>query len=174
MQDTNWDLVQFKYEFLGFSLADLASEHSISPAVLEYNAKHWNQILLDQDNLVDLNEIKSIDDIISKLGKQTINQSEAFSIIKQKFLGPKFIELETILLHKAISIASNVDEKDPRSANTLKNIVEVLTSLLSQNPLLGSKEDTSEGDGDKVWEIKIVNAPEPKSDPAEPEPKEEE
>jgi len=160
MLDVNWDIVQFKYEFLGFSLPDLAAEHNISAAVLGYNAKGWNQIELDQTDLVDMNEIKSIDDVLNKLGKQTINQTQAFSIIKQKFLGPKFIELETILLHKATSIASNLDEKDSRSANTLKNLVEVLTGLLAQNPLLGSKESTDGGDGDKVWEIKIINAPE--------------
>ena len=168
MRDTNWDLVQFKYEFLGFSLADLAVEHDISPAVLEYNSKEWSQVLLDQDDMVDLSEIKSIHDILNKLGKQTINQTQAFSIIKQKFLGPKFIELEYILLHKAVSIASNLDENDTRSANTLKHLVEVLTNLLAQNPLLGSKDDTNEGDGDKVWEVRIVGAP----DPAKPEPEE--
>ena len=166
MYDVNWDMVQFKYEFLGFSLADLAAEHNISPAVLDYNAKGWNQIKLDQDDPIDLGEIKSIDDVLSKLSKQTISQTQAFSIIKQRFLGPKFIELETILLHKAISIASNLNEKDARSANTLKNLVEVLTNLLAQNPLLGSKDNTDEGDSDKVWEIKIIGAPEP--DPAKP------
>ena len=156
MQDVNWDMVQFKYEFLGFSLSDLVAEHNISSAVLNYNAKGWNQVELDQTDLIDMDEIKSISDILDKLGKQTVNQTQAFSIIKQKFLGPKFIELETILLHKAISIASNLDEKDNRSANTLRNLVEVLTSLLAQNPLLGSKESPDEGDGDKVWEIQII------------------
>ena len=160
MQDINWDMVQFKYEFLGFSLIDLATEHGISPTVLNYNAKGWNQIKLDQDDPIDLGEIKSIDDVLNKLSKQTINQTQAFSIIKQKFLGPKFIELETILLHKAISIASNLDEKDARSANTLRNLVEVLTNLLIQNPLLGSKDNADEGDSDKVWEIKIIGPPE--------------
>ena len=165
MLNVNWDLVQFKYEFLGFSLADLAVEHGISLTVLNYNAKDWNQIELDQTDLVDIGEVKSIDDVLNKLGKQTINQTQAFSIIKQKFLGPKFIELETILLHKAINIASNLNEKDARSANTLKNLVEVLTGLLAQNPLLGSKDDPNEGDGDNVWEIKIINAPEPTEPP---------
>lgn len=165
MMDINWELVQFKYEFLGFSLADLAVEHGISTAVLDYNAKGWNQIIFSEDDPVDMDEIKSIGDILSKLGKQTINQTQAFSIIKQKFLGPKFIELETILLHKAINIASNLNEKDARSANTLKNLVDVLTGLLAQNPLLGSKDDPNEGDGDNVWEIKIINAPEPTEPP---------
>jgi len=157
MQDINWDLVQFKYEFLGFSLADLANEHNISTAVLNYNAKGWKQISLDQDDLTSLDEIASLDDVLNKLGKQTISQTQAFSIIKQKFLGPKFIELESILLHKAVSVASNLDEKDTRSASTLKNLVDVLTNLISQNPLLKSG-DTEEGDGDKLWVVKVIGA----------------
>jgi len=155
MQDTNWDLVQFKYEFLGFSLGDLAREHSISEAVLEYNSKGWKQISLVQDDLVDMSEIKSIDDVLTKLSSQTLNQTQAFLILKQKFLGPKFMELETILLHKAISIASNLDEKDSRSAATLKSVTEVLVNLIGQNPLLKSGEVAS-GDGDKVWEVRVV------------------
>ena len=157
MQDINWDLVQFKYEFLGFSLASLAVEHSISTAVLDYNAKNWKQISLEQDDLIDIDEIKSIDDILGKLSKQTVSQTQAFSILKQKYLGPKFIELETILLHKAISIASNLKENDKGSANVLKNLVDVLTSLIDQNPML-NPDDVEEGDGDKVWEVRVIHS----------------
>jgi len=156
MQDINWDLVQFKYEFLGFSLEDLANEHHISTAILNYNAKTWKQISLEQDDLTDLKEIESIDDVLGKLSKQTINQTQAFSIIKQKFLGPKFIELETILLHKAIAIATNLDEKDTRSASTLKHLVDVLTSLIDQNPLLKNSETEGE-ESDKTWEVRIIH-----------------
>ena len=158
MQDTNWDLVQFKYEFLGFSLEDLAREHSISTALLEYNSKDWKQISLVQDDLVDMSEIKSIDDVLKKLSSQTLNQTQAFQILKQKFLGPKFMELETILLYKAISIASNLDDNDSRSALTLKSITEVLVNLIGQNPLLKSGEVVG-GDADKIWEVRVVEAP---------------
>jgi len=157
MSDTNWDLIQFKYEFLGFSLIDLAREHSVSFAVLEYNSKNWKQISLVQDNPVDMSDIKSLDDIIKKLSTQTLNQTQAFQILKQKFLGPKYIELETVLLHKAISIAANIKEDDPRSASTLKSLTETLVNLISQNPLLKSGEVVS-GEGDKIWEVRIVNA----------------
>lgn len=167
MQDINWELIQFKYEFLGFSLADLAVEHSISAAVLDYNAKEWKQISLEQVESMDMSEIKSIDDVLNKLNSQIINQTQAFSILKQKFLGPKFIELETILLHKAISIASNLDEKDKQSANTLKHLVDVLTNLINQNPLL-NVDSTDDGEGDKVWEVRVISATEkPKEKPKE-------
>ena len=156
--DINWELVQFKYEFLGVSLEQLAREHSISGAVLDYNSKNWIQLSLGQDNLVDMEDIKSIDDVIKKLSKQTINQSQAFLILKQKFLGSKYVELETTLLHKAIKVASNIDENDHRAATTLKSLTETLMNLINQNPLLKSGEFGGE-DEDKVWQIRVVTAP---------------
>ena len=161
MQDINWDLVQFKYEFLGFSLESLANEYHISTAVLNYNAKNWKQISLEQGDLTSIDEIKSIDDVLTKLSKQTVSQTQAFSILKQKYLGPKFIELETILLYKAISIASNLKENDKGSANVLKNLVDVLTNLIDQNPML-NPDDIEEGDSDKTWEVKIIHTTEEK------------
>jgi len=163
MQDTNWDLVQFKYEFLGFSLEDLASEHSISFAVLEYNSKSWKQISLGQDTLVDMNDVKSLDDVLEKLSTQTINQAQAFLILKQKFLGSKYVELEAILLQKAISLAANIKDDDPRSAAILKSLTETLVNLINQNPLLKSKEVGGASEGDKVWEVRVVSA-EPKQE----------
>jgi len=163
MQDINWSLIKFKYEFLGFSLEDLAAEHSVSPAVLQYNSKDWKQISLEQENLVDLEGIKSIEDVLVKLSKQTTNQTQAFLILKQKFLGPKFMELEAVLLHKAITLASNISDKDPRAASTLKSITEVLVNLVGQNPLLKSGENIGGGDGEKVWEVRIVDAKENKN-----------
>ena len=163
MQDTNWDLVRFKYEFLGFSLESLAREHNLSTAVLEYSSKDWSQISLGQDVLVDMKDIKSIDDVLKKLSKQTINQSQAFQILKQKFFGSKYMELEATLLHKAVQIASNLDEKDSRAASTLKSLTETLINLISQNPLLKSWEVGNTEDSDKVWEVRIVSA-KPKGD----------
>jgi hypothetical protein len=163
MQDTNWEIVKFKYEILGASLESLAEEHSLSLAVLQYNSKSWKQISLEQENLVDLEDIKSIEDVLVKLSKQTLNQSQAFLILKQKFLGPKFMELETVLLLKAISLASNINDKDPRAASTLKSLTEVLVNLVGQNPLLKSGESLGGGDGEKVWEVRVVETKEEKA-----------
>lgn len=157
MQDINWELVRFKYEFLGFSLEDLAKEYPVSLTVLKYNSQNWKQISLEQNELVDLENIKSIDDVLAKLSTQTINQTQAFLILKQKFLGPKYIELETTLLYKAISTASHLSDEDPKAASVLESLVEILVKLINQNPLLKSG-DTSGKEGEKVWEIRIVEA----------------
>jgi len=157
MQDTNWNLVQFKYEMLGYSLENLAREHNLSTAVLEYNAKSWKQISLEQDASIDMDSIKSIEDVLTKLNSQVINQTQAFQILKQKFLGSKYIELETILLQKAISLASNITDTDIKAASILKSLTETLTYLIAQNPLL--KSDVSSNDDkeeDKVWEVRFV------------------
>jgi len=157
MQDVNWGLVQFKYEMLGFSLEDLAKEHSLSAAVLEYNAKNWKQIPLEQDTSIDMENIKSIEDVLIKLNLQVINQTQAFQILKQKFLGSKYIELEMILLHKTISIASNISDTDIKSAATLRTLTEILTNLIEQNPLLKSTEIPAKEE-DKTWKIEFVDA----------------
>jgi len=157
MRDVNWELVKFKYEMLGYSLEDLAKEHSLSTAVLDYNSKSWKQISLEQDASIDIKSIESIEDVLTKLNSQVINQTQAFQILKQKFLGSKYIELEAILLQKTISIASHISDDDTKAASTLRSLTEVLTNLIGQNPLLKS-EGVDNIDRDKVWEIRVVEA----------------
>jgi len=165
MQDTNWNLVQFKYEMLGYSLEDLAKEHSISTAVLDYNSKNWKQISLEQDISINMDDIKSIEDVLVKLNSQVINQTQAFQILKQKFLGSKYIELEIILLQKTISIASNISDTDIKAVTTLKSLTEILTNLINLNPLLKSEvtKNDENKDKDKVWEVRFIET-EPKKE----------
>ena len=160
MEDTNWELVQFKYEILGYSLNDLAKEHSISLPVLEFNAKNWKQIpLATLEKPLSLDDISSLDDILIKLGDQTATRAKAFAILKQKFLGPKYVELETVLLHKAIIMASQIKDNDPLGARTLRTLATVLSDLLQQNPLLrpGDSEELSEAIG-REWKVTVVKA----------------
>jgi len=157
MRDINWELVKFKYEMLGYSLEDLAREHSLSTAVLEYSSKDWKQISLEQDASIDMENIESIEDVLTKLNSQVINQTQAFQILKQKFLGSKYIELEMILLHKTISIASSISDTDIKSAATLRTLTEVLMNLIDQNPLLKSIEAPAKEE-DKTWKIEFVDA----------------
>ena len=157
MQDINWSLVQFKYEMLGYSLEELAEEHSLSIAVLEYSSKNWKQISLEQDASIDMGEVKSIEDVLIKLNSKVINQTQAFQILKQKFLGSKYIELEVILLQKTISIASSISDTDIKAATTLKSLTEILTNLISQNPLLKSDSlNNDESEKEKVWEVRFM------------------
>jgi len=169
MNDTNWDLLKFKHEVLGVSLPNLAAEHRVSLPVLEFNAKNWKQIPLAAKEPMDLKDVTSIEDILSKLGSETASQTKAFAILKQKFLGPKYVELETVLLHKAIEMASEIKSSDPRGANTLRSLATILNDLLNQNPLLtAGSEDEHEG-ASREWKITVVDASERKEEDADKE-----
>ena len=91
---TNWELLKFKHEVLGFSIEQLAEEHSLSLPVLKYNSQSWKQLPLAEGNQLDLEGLTSLEDILHKLGTKTSSQTKAFAILKQKFLGPKYVELE--------------------------------------------------------------------------------
>lgn len=159
MQDTNWELLKFKYEVLGTSLDTLAEEHQVSPAVLKYNAQDWKQIPLASKEPLSLEDVKSIEDVLSRLGEETAAQTKAFSILKQKFLGPKYVELETVLLHKAIEMAAGLNTTDPRGAATLKNLASILTELLARNPLLSQGVEEELGDSNaREWKITVVDS----------------
>jgi len=158
MQDTNWDLLKFKHEGLGASLADLAQEHNVSFPVLEFNAKNWKQIPLASKEPMELKDISSLEDVLLKLGSETSSQTKAFAILKQKFLGPKYVELETVLLHKAIEMAQELKSSDPRGANTLRALATVLSDLLERNPLLTATGDSEGDELAREWKITVVDA----------------
>jgi len=156
MQDINWDLLKFKYEVLGISIKDLAMEHSVSEPVLKYNSQSWKRIPLASGTPLDLEGLTSLEDVLTKLGSETSSQTKAFAILKQKFLGPKYVELETVLLHKAIEMAQSLKSDDPRAAQVLRSLTTVLGDLLIQNPLLVS--DALEKDESATeWKITVVD-----------------
>jgi len=154
----NWELLKFKYEILGISLSELAVSHKVSEPVLSYNAKEWKKIPLEFAESLDLSEITSLEDILKKLGNQTATQTKAFAVLKQKFLGPKYVELETVLLHKAIEMAAAINGSDPFGVKVLKTLSEVLNSLLERNPLLSTENETAINDSSRKWEVIIVDA----------------
>lgn len=161
--ETNWDLLKFKYEVLGISVEDLAQEHSLSPPLLKFNSKDWKQIPLASQIPLDLEGLTSLEDVLVKLGSETSSQTKAFAILKQKFLGPKYVELETVLLHKAIEMAGELKSSDPRAANILRSVASVLSDLLTHNPLLAPDNELLD-DSTKEWKITVVDSTERKDD----------
>lgn len=158
--NTDWELLKFKHEILGQSLEELAKDHSLSLPVLKFNAKDWKQVPLAMENTISFEGITSLEDVISKLGDKASAQTEAFQILKQRFLGPKYIELETVLLHKTIELASGVTSQDPGAAKTLRSLASILGDLLDHNPLLSSRDrnDSEFGGGAKEWKVTFVDA----------------
>lgn len=164
MPETNWDLIQFKYEVLGSSLEELAAEYSLSLPVLRFNANNWKQIPLAKQKRIDIHDAETIEDILEKIAKQIGDETKVFTVLKQKFLGPKYIELETILLHKAIETANNLQTSDSLSATTILKLTNILSNLLTQNPLLGSGDDGSGGVATREWVVKFVDSNEDEKD----------
>lgn len=115
MQEVDWDLVQFKYEALGQSIADLAKEHQVPEAVLTYAVKEqkWERIPLEE-----------------------------LSSKKAEYLSPRYFALEATLLSKANQMAAMLDIEKPTSANSLKTLVQVLKDLISCNPELAPEGST--------------------------------
>ncbi|MBR9682474.1 MAG: hypothetical protein GOV02_02260 [Candidatus Aenigmarchaeota archaeon] len=159
MRETNWELLKFKYEVLGSSIEDLAAEHCVSKPVLEFNSRNWKKVSFGMEKPLDLEGVSSMEDILLKLGSETSSQTKAFAILKQKFLGPKYVELETVLLHKAIEMATELNSGDARAANTLRSLAVVLGDLLARNPLLTPGDEESEGEA-REWKITVVDATE--------------
>jgi hypothetical protein len=158
MQETNWELLKFKHEVLGVSIETLALENQVSLPVLQFNSKDWKQIPLASKEPLDLKDVTSLEDILLKLGSETSSQTKAFAILKQKFLGPKYVELETVLLHKAIEMASEIKGNDPRGAQTLRSLATVLSDLISHNPLLIVGENEEDASTAREWKVTFVDA----------------
>ena len=155
MLETNWELLKFKYEVLGSSLEELAAETRESLPVLQYNSRTWKQIPLAKKEKMSLDDVTSLEDVLEKLGNETATQTKAFAVLKQKFLGPKYVELETVLLHKAIEMAQSLSSADGNASKTLRSLTSVLIDLLASNPLLASDVEGGGGTNNE-WKISII------------------
>jgi hypothetical protein len=144
---TNWDILKFKYEVMGISLEAISLDTGLSMPLLERNARDWKQLSLVADD-----------------GNTALTEAERaakiHSVLKQSQLEPKYIELEMILLYKAIEIANNLsDNADNQNIIALKNLTDVLSNLLAQNPSLtpAKKEDGVGLPSQNKWEINIIS-----------------
>lgn len=148
MTGTNWDILKFKYEILGVSLEALSIDTGVPLPLIQRNAKEWNQLSLVED---DGNAALTAAERSSKLR----------SILKQNQLGPKYVELEMILLYKAIDIADNLsDSADNANIIALKNLTAILGNLIAQNPSLApaTKEDSVPTPDETTWNINVITA----------------
>lgn len=114
MQEVDWDLLQFKYEALHQSVADIAKENSVPEAVVKYAVKEqkWERLPLEE-----------------------------LQTKKSEYLSPRYFALEATLLSKASHMAARLDIEKPTSASSLKTLVQVLKDLISCNPELAPEGD---------------------------------
>lgn len=162
--EINWDLIRFQYEILGSPLEDLAREHEITLPVLRYNADTWEPIPLAQQKALQFPDVSSLEVITKEMTKQVKNHARAASVLKQRYLGPKYIALEALILSKATMAMTSLDVKDPRAANSIRTITSVMKELLEQNSILhvdSEKEDLGTDSAPTKWEVKFVDSETP-------------
>ena len=160
MDTTNWDLIRFQYEVLGTSLTQLAQEHGLGLPMLEFAAKEWKPIPLAQQKALQFPDISSLEEISKEMVNKVREHTRIHSVLKQKFLGPKYIALEVLLLSKAQQVLAEMDVKDKQAANSLRTITAVLKDLLEQNSLLhvsSEREELEDGRQPTSWEVRIVD-----------------
>lgn len=156
MPEINWELIKFKYEVLEISLDRLAEEHGISPSALQYAAKNWEQVPLVERG----EDFDAVEGVQSGL----VEQSKIFSMLKEKFLGPKYIELETTLLHKAIEIANSIPAEGIGAAKIVKDLAEIYKNLTVEK---NKDIDNHLIDTPTKWEVVVVDPEVKKEDESE-------
>lgn len=154
MIEQNWGLLKFKYEVLGISTEALSADHNIPLALLEHMSEQWKRLPLESLNEVPLEDMKSFDEIVEKLKSNTISQVQAFNLLKDRFLSSKYIELESLIVMKAVELTTSISGTDKTAADMLRTLTSVFTSMKSVQPA----EDTEGfGGGSTKWEVTVVD-----------------
>lgn len=170
LKDINWDLLKFEYEVLGTSLEDLQEKYDVSQAMMQYSAKTWVQAPVTKREALQFTKLDSLTELSEDVAAKVAEESAIVSTIKQKYLLPKYIQLENILVTKAISLASSLTN-DKVNASTLSTLTNILNNLLTNNPLLTKTEaPEAEVQRPQKWEIEVVHPtiPPPSSTEATP------
>ncbi len=157
LSDINWDLLKFKYEILGVGLPEIQAEYEISDSLMQYNSRNWHVVPASQRKSIKFTSIEDITSLTSDIAEQVRNEAEIISLVKQKFLFPKYVELEHILLTKAIAIANNMPE-ETTSAGTISLLQGVLYEMLRHNPIINMDTEESTVVAAQKVEVTVVNA----------------
>lgn len=161
LSEVNWDLVKFQFEILGYSLEELQQEYEVSSAVMSYQARNWVQAPASKREQLQFTNLDSIEEMSNEVLAQITDEAIITSLIKQKHFLPKYLELENILLAKAISLAKTLQE-ERASVSALNTLASVLDSLLKHNPILKAQEVKNEDEGGvgspTEWKVTVVRA----------------
>jgi len=158
LTEIDWNLLKFEYEINGASLEELQDFYGISSAVMTYQARDWTPVPASKQSSLKFTNLEDITSLTDEVVAQVRHESETRNTIKQKFLLPKYIQLEHILISKCIKLAASLEE-DRASASAVKTLSEVLKSLLSLNPILAPGEQIDSVPTDaKEWKITFVDA----------------
>jgi hypothetical protein len=136
--------IRMRYELLGDTLPELASEYNLNPEALDFLAKDegWSQHLLPTP--VTTGQAKDVEGYAKQLLEASKHKLSILSVYHQLALRPQYIELEQTLLAKAVSLAKHLDEKEVMAVSKLKTLTSVLNDLSQRLGLLAGA--ASEGE----------------------------
>lgn len=156
LSEIDWSLVQFKYEVLGSSLEEIKEEYDLSEGHLAYVSKDWKVIPAAAKKKLEFADLSSLESLTDDIAGQISQEASLLQTLKQRSLLTKYLELENILLTKAITLAQELTNEGT-SVNRLSTLTGVLTNLLAHNPLLSPKVDETSGEGEaRDWTLTIV------------------
>jgi hypothetical protein len=174
LSEINWDMVKFEFEVLGATLEDLEEKYEVAPALMKYNARNWAPCPATKQKELAFTKLEDIETLTDEIASQVKQESEIVSLVKQKFLLPKYVHLEQILLEKTITLATSLEATDRASANAIKTLASVLRDLLAHNPILAPQEtELTKSDEPMEWKVTYVDARASDTEKAETVPGEE-
>jgi len=174
LSEIDWNLLKFEFEVLGKSLEELADSYEINASIMAYQAKDWKQSPASIRESLQFTKLDSITELSEEIASQVKNEAEIISLIKQKFLLPKYVQLENILLEKSIALASSLESTTTGSASAIRTLTSTLMDLLKNNPILAPKEEEdTPHEGTRDWTVTFVDAPTTSPSEAGPVPDEE-
>jgi len=145
LQDTDWKLIQFKYECLDFSLEQLSEENNVSLAVLKYASEKWEKAELPSPKSMSLED----------LNENTDERSQLINVLTRRLVEPKLAALGGSLIDKTARMANSLNLSDPRVASTLKALTQVYLQL-KEALIPVSADQTEDGSTPTKWEVQIV------------------
>ena len=157
LSNIDWNLVQFQYEILGATKEELMLEYDLTESYVEYITRNWKPVPAAQRKSLQFTQLDTLEELTDDVASQIRKEAHALTTIKQKHLLPKYLELENILVNRAISLAS-VLEIERSSVPAISTLTNVLMTLLQNNPLY-SNEDGQIGSGEpQEWKVTVVKS----------------
>ena len=147
---------RFDYEYMGKSVAELASMYGFNLVSLEEEIEdHGWYRKLEPTSLPQTNDMQQFADQLEKITRSKLSIVSLFRQIDNQSL---YAELEKALLVKALEMVGELSSMDDKAANKLVNITKTLTAIQERNPiqLADTFKDTLDSKGSGIV-VNIAN-----------------
>lgn len=151
MAQVDFRTLRMRYELLGDSLQELASEYALTLDQITYLAKeeNWVQSTLPSPPI----DTKDVEGYAKSLLETTRHKLSILSIYNQLALRPQYVSLEHTLLDKAMQMATRLNPDEPMAVSKLKTLTGILNDLSNRLGLLAGAAN----EGEKIMQDSGVN-----------------